>query len=141
MRNEIIVKSDASKKSDWGVGLAFDATIYRDRDIDKMKGQKYVEDGMKTSEAEFQAAAHAVEKIYDEMDGDVEDFRLIVESDHTGTADRINDGLGEGVHERVFWYFADCFDSFEARWIPRHENEAADALAKNALRNGYENND
>ena len=137
MNNRITVRTDASKKSDWGVGIGFDATLYHERETERMKGSKYIKQSIKTSEAEFQAVAYAVEMIYNELDGNVSEYDIVVESDHSGTPKRIKEDMNED-HDRLFWSFIEEFASFDARWISREINEVADSLAKSALRNGYE---
>lgn len=141
MSKTIVVKTDASVSATMGVGLGYEAVVYDgDGGYTKHSDSKYIPDHMKTTDAETVAAAFAVKEIYHKMNGDRDQYELIVETDCEKTVDDVRESVNEeqGKTERVLNFFAEGFHNMKIRWISRSNNKRVDAIAKSAVERGWE---
>lgn len=139
MQNKIVVRTDASHKPGLGVGVAFESVIYfEDGSYERMKSSRYIEKKMTTTDAEEIAVAFGIYNIYQKID-ERDEFEVVVESDCEYAVSSVKDCIEEeyeGKVKRLIRFLIEPFDEFKVRWIPRSDNQKADAIARQALEEG-----
>lgn len=136
MENSIVVRTDASVKDKKGAGIAYDGVVFQSDGSYKIyTDSDYIPRKIKTTDAETLAAAYGLKEIFYKID-EPENYNITVKSDCKHTIRVIEDKIDSDV-ERVISFFAEQFNDFEVKLIPRCDNEKADALARNRLDNGY----
>ena len=138
-----MIRTDASVKSSQGAGISYEAVIYDEQGrYSRERGSSYIPKEIKTTDAETIAAAFGVMEIYEIMGEEKGEYEVILESDCQPTVNSIHQSIHEDTEvERVLKFFARSFGEFRSRWIPRVKNSRADAIAREARRRGWENND
>lgn len=139
MNKHIIAKTDASVNPNKGVALGYEATIYNnDGTHEELTGSHYIPEQMKTTKAEYLASTFAVKEIYEEIQEDSSDYRLIVETDCEKTVRLYNHEPNRSRLHRTLDVLTKMFDSTTIRWISRSNNTRADAIARSKLEMGWE---
>lgn len=136
MNKKIIAWSDASVKDDWGVAVAYHATVVSSEGVtERFSDSQYIDQEIITTRAEYMGCMYAVSELFHQLEN-AEEYHFILYCDSQGTVEKIQkDSLTDKL-ERTMRHYTSKFNTFNVGWVSRQMNEEADALAKAALERG-----
>lgn len=139
---KIKVKTDASTTQGGGAGLSFVCHIYDNHGVKNTHTEnRYIDRRVTTTDAECFAILFAAKKIHERFQNRKEylkDYRVTIFSDCEHAVRRVNENHHNEKIDRFINYYKSQFGGIQARWIPRSENQRADALAREIYRKGNE---
>jgi hypothetical protein len=134
MENRISIKTDASYKQGGGVGIGYKAE-YNNQ---VLTGRAYSEKASSSTEGEMLATAWSIHNFSERININPSDYTIVVLTDCENTIEKFESGY-DSREMRILNHYSDLYNGMFMFWIPRTCNEQADAIAKNMLDKGNNN--
>jgi len=131
------IATDASYRADDGIGMGYVANISHSfRNREEITGQKFVGEKCSSTQAEMKAAAWAVGDVAGKINKNKEEYELVLKTDCQDIVEKYQNGDCKKEPMQELQDYSDQFGHALFLWIPRENNQKADAIAREMLRKG-----
>lgn len=143
LKNQIVVKTDASTCDGEGCGVAYQATVHDGFGVkEHHDASSFISQDLKTTEAEAVAVLFALKKlnfVFKNLRDDYrKDYLIIIKSDCENTINRVENEMAYTNIDDYIQHYLRFFGNFRARWIPRESNVEVDQMARNMFHRGID---
>lgn len=131
--SRIRIKTDASYRSDDGIGMGYVANY----DGDTITGRGYIDKKCASHKAEMISTAWSVHNFSERQNLSLSNHELVIKTDSECTVNKFDEGH-DSTEIKILDYYSNVYDKMLMFWIPRENNTHADAIAREMLRKGAE---